>query len=439
MDPPLDPQDFHAGPSDESLELSVAYVNCVGQTKFPISKQLEIQSFVCSNNIDILHMQECKIDDDAFSQCGFITSNFNIFSNNTPNGTFYGTATMVRSDIEVSNIHTDNEGRIIVLDAAECTWANLYLPSGSDGRSKTKRENYFAEIIPQLLARKLKQGAAGGDFNSIVRHIDSNKSPESRVSPACKSLVAAFEWTDSYRDIYPTTLQYSRHMTHAHHGHGATRLDRAYHWGEIKVNQVDYLSISFSDHLSLVTKYKLPKSLQRHLAPRNRPAFKISPSVVKDELFNQRLKTSMTEWIRVLDSGVEMLTWWEILVKKGIKQLAMTRSREIKKQTIGRLNILKLRQVNLTHKVNTGLIQFLAELKMVNILISEWYQNESNNIIVLSRSNDMNLNEKVRVYHHGQHLQFRKGPLSSNSRPPKGSYQDMLTVRKHSRTTFSIT
>ena len=69
---------------------------------------------------------------------------------------------------------------------------------------------------------------------------------------------------------------------------------------------------------------------------------------------------------------MEVLTWWEILVKKGIKQLAMTRSKEIKKQKIGRLNILRLRQVNLTHKINIGQINFLAELKMVNILISEW-------------------------------------------------------------------
>ena len=57
---------------------------------------------------------------------------------------------------------------------------------------------------------------------------------------------------------------------------------------------------------------------------------------------------------------------------------------------------------------------------MVNILISEWYVNESNNIIILSRSNDMNLNEKVRVYHHGQHLQFRKRSSILQLQTPKG-------------------
>ena len=209
-------------------------------------------------------------------------------------------------------------------------------------------------------------------------------------------MVRAFEWTDSFRELYPRIDQFSRHTTHPHHGHGASRLDRAYHWGELTVRQAEYSSISFSDHLSLVTQYNLPKSLQRLLAPLSRPAFKISPSVVNDDIFNQRLKISMIDWLRVKDAGVEVLTWWEILVKKGIKQLAVTRSKEIKKQNIGRLNILRLRQVNLTHKVNKGQIELLAKLKIVNISISEWYNNESNKIILLSRSNDLNLNKNVR-------------------------------------------
>ena len=53
MDPTLDPQDTHAGPSAESLEPSPTHVNCVGQTKFFVPKQFEIRSFVCSDRIDI--------------------------------------------------------------------------------------------------------------------------------------------------------------------------------------------------------------------------------------------------------------------------------------------------------------------------------------------------------------------------------------------------
>ena len=236
----LDPDVTPAGPGDgdqflngdnkeDFLPIVIAYINCVGQTKLPISKQLEIQSFVCTNKVDILNLQECRIDDDTFSQCGYLTSNYNLFSNNKPDDSHYGTASLVRSDIEVKNVHTDNDGRIFIFDAAGSTWGNFYLPSGSDGNSRAKRENYFSEIIPQLMVRRLAQGAAGGDFNSIVSLSDSNKNPQSKVSPLCRNLVRAFSWTDSFRVLQPRALQYSRHNRNIHHGDGASRIDRSYH------------------------------------------------------------------------------------------------------------------------------------------------------------------------------------------------------------------
>ena len=209
MDHALDPGEPPKGPGDndhflprdneeEFIPIVVAYINCVGQSKLPISKQLEIQSFVCTYKVDILHLQECKMDDDTFSQCGFLTSNYNLFSNNKPDDSYYGTASLVRSDLEVSNVHTDNDGRILVFEAAGCTWGNFYLPSGSDGNSRAKREHYFSEIIPDLMVRRLANGAAGGDFNSIISIPDSNKNPQSKISPSCRNLVRAFSWTDSF-------------------------------------------------------------------------------------------------------------------------------------------------------------------------------------------------------------------------------------------------
>ena len=205
MDPTLAPKVTQEGTSEnrDTPSITVAFINCVGQTKLPISKQLEIQSFVCTNKVDILHLQECRMDDDSFAQCGYLTSNFNLFSNNKPDESHYGTASLVRSDIEVTNIHTDDDGRVIVFDASGSTWSNLYLPSGSDGNSRAKRENYFSEVIPQLMVRRLAQGAAGGDLNSIIALNDSTRNPQTKVSPSCRNLVRALEWSDSFRALYP--------------------------------------------------------------------------------------------------------------------------------------------------------------------------------------------------------------------------------------------
>ena len=151
------------------------------------------------------------------------------------------------------------------------------------------------------MVRRLAQGAAGGDFNSIISLSDSNKKPQSKVSPSCRNLVRAFSWTDSFRVLQPRALQYSRHNRNIHHGDGASRIDRSYHWGELQVAEASYHSISFSDHFCLKVHYKLPHQLDRHLAPLNKPAFKISPTVINDETFRLRL-----EWLQVKEDKVEV-------------------------------------------------------------------------------------------------------------------------------------
>ena len=85
-------------PPTQTSELTIAFINCVGQSKFPLLKQLEIQNYIRSHKIDILHLQEVMIDDTSFSECHYVRNNFNLFSNNTPGNTPYGTASLVRSD-----------------------------------------------------------------------------------------------------------------------------------------------------------------------------------------------------------------------------------------------------------------------------------------------------------------------------------------------------
>ena len=53
----LGPGELDHNLSEDSTPIIVAYINYVGQSKFPISKQLEIQSYVCTNKIDILPMR----------------------------------------------------------------------------------------------------------------------------------------------------------------------------------------------------------------------------------------------------------------------------------------------------------------------------------------------------------------------------------------------
>ena len=71
---------------------------------------------------------------------------------------------------------------------------------------------------------------------------------------------------------------------------------------------------------------------------------------------------------------------------------------------------MKLKQSShsLTSQVSDGDMTLLTELTEINIRISLWYEAESDAIILLSRSEDINLGEKVCIYHHGLHKSFQK-------------------------------
>ena len=72
------------------------------------------------------------------------------------------------------------------------------------------------EIIPQLMACRLAQGAAGGDFNCTISLLDCNRNAAQKISPTLRNLVSAFSWKDSFRTISPRAKQFSRHYANTH-------------------------------------------------------------------------------------------------------------------------------------------------------------------------------------------------------------------------------
>ena len=173
--------------------------------------------------------------------------------------------------------------------------------------------------------------------------------------------------------------------------------------GDFRVSECQYHSISFSDQLSLRVSYALPNMLARNLAPQIKPAFKIPPSVVTDKIFKQQLENSMAEWLQVKEAGADLMLWWDLMVKGGIKYLPIQRGKELEKQNIGILNMLKLKQAYFTSRVQNNVQGSQTELATINAKISEWYKRESEKISLMSWMADLNQSEKVRIYHHGQH------------------------------------
>ena len=105
-------------------------MNIHGQSKLPLVKQKQIEDFVKQNKIDILHLQEIEICDETFSACDLLSSSYNLLSNNSMNS--YGTASLLRADLDYSNVKCDTNGRAIVFNIGDVTFGNLYAHSGTD-------------------------------------------------------------------------------------------------------------------------------------------------------------------------------------------------------------------------------------------------------------------------------------------------------------------
>ena len=167
--------------------LTIAYLNIRGQSGLNIVKQLQIESFAKSNNCDIIHLQEAHIESETFSTCDFIQSSYNIIENNSTNK--YGTASLVKSELSFENIRNDLDGRILLFDIGNMSFGNVYFPSGTDARSRSSREQYCSDVLPNMLVHSKEDGCIGGDFNCIVNSMDATHYPEAKMSRGLQRLI----------------------------------------------------------------------------------------------------------------------------------------------------------------------------------------------------------------------------------------------------------
>ena len=91
---------------------------------------------------------------------------------------------------------------------------------------------------------------------------------EQKISPNMKKLIHTFHLIDSFRHLSPDAKTFSRYYSTSSSQVGASRIDRMYHNGEIEVSKADYVAVSFSDHLSLITAYNFPDSFSRLITPK---------------------------------------------------------------------------------------------------------------------------------------------------------------------------
>ena len=98
-------------------------------------------------------------------------------------------------------------------------------------------------------------------------------------------------------------------------------------------------------------------------------------------------------------------------MKPGIRRLAITRSKELYKQKRSELNCLQMKQSYYTRELQAVKVDRLGVLNDIKARIGEWYERESNKVILQSRVEDVQQSEKVRIFHHEQHQHCKRSPI----------------------------
>ena len=92
----------------QEKSLSIGYINLRAQTGFGLPKRIQVEQFLKSYKIDILHLQEAQIREDTFDMYDIITSNYEIIANNASNQ--YGIVSLVADNLQPTNIKVDTQG-----------------------------------------------------------------------------------------------------------------------------------------------------------------------------------------------------------------------------------------------------------------------------------------------------------------------------------------
>ena len=59
-----------------------------------------------------------------------------------------------------------------------------------------------------------------------------------------------------------------------------------------------------------------------------------------------------------------------------------------------------MKQSFFTRELQAGSLELLGQLRQVQVDIQDWYENESRKVVLQARVEDVQLSEKVMIFHH---------------------------------------
>jgi len=277
----------------------IATLNINGMATLPRIAMLE--DFLQKQEIDIMLLQEVTrpVFDDI--------RGFAAYTNTGT--TWWGTATLTRDHIQLTNTVCLLTGRGMAADFQNVTIVNIYAPSGAERRRD--RGNFFSNELPYLLRGIPPLLLVGGNLDSVLTNRDAIG--HSNYSQALQEFIRGFDLVDMSE-----TSQERGTNTH-YTSRGASSIDRICASRNLSIQErgAETRVAAFTDHLAVVIRIALEATTMR----RGRSYWKMNTALLCEKSFKEQLRQRWAEWSKQTKNYPTMVMWCERVAKVHIKEL----------------------------------------------------------------------------------------------------------------------
>lgn len=285
------------------ITLQMSLVAIVGTLNFhgnssPVKMKL-LNIFLRTNDVDVLFLQEVKTND--FSEIYGYTAYVNVGSESL------GTAILTRNGIDLHSVEKLPSGKGISGIYKDYMFLNLYAPSGSNKRKA--RNLFFAQDVPYLLRSLPKFLIMGGDYNCVLRPVDTTG--HFLPSNSLQTLVTDFKLSDAWI-LKNNTVQYTFFT-----GNSASRLDRMYVTPLLTshISSIETVPVPISDHSAVLLRIRLDVPCPVF----GRSYWKLNVSCLSDKSLQQNFIEQWHQWLTRQTKYDDLVDWWEFYVKPKIR------------------------------------------------------------------------------------------------------------------------
>ena len=322
-----------------------------------------------------------------------------------------GIATIVKRGINILEVILGSEGRTIGVKIKEIQFWNIYPRSGTG--EKKWRENYFREELPNMMTNwrgHTKYTSQGGDFNCTHRLKDSENNQAQHLQPALQKHMKVFGLQDDYVRLNGEDVCYSRITNRS-----KTRIDI------IMSDMQDCVHFEYwesglpsYDHKFAISEYNILMDVAKENIPRERRFFKWAfPKELEDD---EDFLTEAEDVCRIINAEIEeeeddseITEKWNYL-KESIIRIAKERTKELREEEKGRLEVLRAFMQASLSKIERGLDDF-ENFKKIRMEIRILWNKKTERILEKNKSveiedhvYDLHKLEKQKKYENGSNI-----------------------------------